>query len=183
MKKAKINPIMGDQKKLKGLKANNDTDENEIKSFIILVIIISILIGAIYGVTELLKKKDNNEETKTVGKINYDRISIGTLLNRPESEYYVMIYNTNDSNAIVYSTLLTQYMSKSSEKDYIKIYYCDLENKINSNYYNVNNDNKSNPDAKKISELDLGDITLIKVKNGKIIKYVEDYNKIESILK
>ena len=182
MKKAKINPIMAESKRLKGIKTSGDSDDNEIKSFIIIVIVIILIVGIIYGLSELLKKKDVKEEEKITGKINYDRISIGTLLNRPYDEYYVLIYNSNDNKSIIYSNLMSQYMSKKSQEGYIKIYYCDLDNKINNIYYNVNEDNISNPKAEKISELDLGDLTLIKVKKGKIVNYYEDYEKIKSIL-
>ena len=105
------------------------------------------------------------------------------MLNRPYDEYYVLFYNSNDNNAVLYSMLLTKYMEKSSESDYIKIYYCDLQNKINSDYYNVNKDNKSNPKAKTIDELDLGDLTLIKIKKGNINSDFEGYKDIKNILK
>ena len=70
-----------------------------------------------------------------------------------------------------------------TSKDSLKIYYCDLGNKLNRDYYNVNNDNKSNPNAKSIKELDLGDLTLIKVEKGKITKYIEKYDSIKNELK
>ena len=47
----------------------------------------------------------------------------------------------------------------------------------------VNNDNKSNPNAKSIDDIDLGDITLIKVKNGEIVSYIEDIEQIKTELK
>ena len=183
MKKVKTNPLMMEQKRIKGLNAKGSDNENEIKTFIIIVLVISVLVGGIYALTEVLKKDENTKEETVAGKINYDRISIGMLLNRPYGEYYVMIYDVNDSESILYSTLMSKYMNNKSDSEYIKIYYCDLGNKINSKYYNVNNDNKSNPNAKDISELDLGNLTLIKVKNGKIVSYIEDYDKIAEILK
>ena len=183
MKKTRINPMIKDAKKLKRINNSGSSDDNEVKSFIIIVVIITAIIGVIYGSSELLNKKNKQEEKEVVGKINYDRISIGTLLNRPYNEYYVIIYNSQDDKSILYSSLTSQYMAKKSQDGYIKLYYCDLENKINSDYYNVNEDNISNPKAKSISELDLGDLTLIKVKKGKIVNYYEDYEEIKSILK
>ena len=102
------------------------------------------------------------------------------LLNRPEKEYYVLIYDKEDSDAVLYSSTMNSY---SSKKDGLKIYYCDLGNKLNREYYNINNDNKSNPNAKSIKELDLGDLTLIKVEKGKITKYIEKYDSIKNELK
>lgn len=184
MKKIKVNPVMVNQKELKRIKASGvSEDTNEIKTFIIIVVVITILIGLIYGLTELLKKDNNIEDAIVAGKINYDRVSIGTMLNRPYDEYYVIIYDSSSNEAIINSTLISQYTSKSNEDNYLKIYFCDLGNKINNDFYNVNEDNVSNPNAKTIEELDLGDLTLIKVKNGKIVNYVEGYDKIEKILK
>lgn len=184
-KQVKENPMFKESKKVKKFKSTgitNSTEEgNEIKTFIIIITIIVVLIGAVYGVTELLKKKDNEPESKiTEGKIDYDKISVGTMLNRPYDEYYVMVYDSSKTEAVLYSTILSQYSQK--EKG-LKIYYCDLDNKLNAPYYNVNNDGKSNSKAKTISELNFGELTLIKVKNGKINNYIEDFDKIKETLK
>ncbi len=185
--KEKINPIMGNSsknsKKLKKLKnnriVNNSEDENEVKSFIIIVVIIAVLVGAIYFATELFKKEDKTANEVKSGEINYDKLTLGMLLNRPYEEYYVIIYDSKDSKAIQYQNAVSKYSSREKS---LKVYYCDLSNKLNSQYYNVGNDNKSNPNAKKISELDLGDVTLIKVKNHEITKYVEGIESINSTL-
>lgn len=183
-KKLIKNPVMVDKKNVKNIKyKNNSGDETEIKSFIVIIIVIVIVIGIIYGLTELLKKEEKIEDNVTAVTIDYDKISVGTLLNRPYEEYYVLIYNSEDEKAINYSTLMTKYMQTSEEKDYIKIYYCDLANSLNNKYYNVNDDNMSNNKASSIEELDFGDLTLIKVSNGKITNYIEDYNDIKEILK
>lgn len=177
------NPLMS-EKKVKSIKMGNNSDDNEIKSFIIIVLVITLLIGVIYACTELLKKDNKKDDTDIVaGKINYDKISLGELLNRPYDEYYALIYNSQDSNSILYSTLLSMYKQKSSEDNYIKIYYIDLENQLNNKYYNKNNDNISNPKAEKIADLDLGDLTLIRIKNKKIVDYIEGYESIKKILK
>lgn len=182
-KKIKENPIMVEQKNVKDLKVKNESD-NVIKSFIIIIIVIAVLIGIIYGLTEILKK-DESDNTNSVitGEINYDKVSVGTMLNRPYDNYYVLVYNSDDDKAVLYSTVLTKYMQKSSEEDYTKIYFCDLANSLNSKYYNVNKDGKSNSSAKSIDEFNFGDLTLIKVENNKISQYIEDYNKIKEILK
>lgn len=185
-KKNKVieNPIMVDKKNVKSVKTNNTSEDAlEIKSFIIIVIVIAVLIGIIYGLTEVLKKEDEVTPSITTGSINYDKVSVGTLLNRPYDEYYVLVYNSQDEDAVIYSTLLTQYMQSSEEAGYTKIYYCDLDNSLNSIYYNVGEDDKSNPEASTTKEFDFGDLTLIKVEKGKITKYIEDYDSIKKILK
>jgi hypothetical protein len=177
-KKNNMNPLIKDQKRIKSINVGSE-DENEIKRFIIIVLVISVLVGIVYGVTELLKKEERNT-TVAEGEIDYNVLSVGMLLNRPEKEYYVLIYDKEDSDAVLYSELINSYMTS---KDSLKIYYCDLGNKLNRDYYNVNNDNKSNPNAKSIKELDLGELTLIKVEKGKITKYIEKYDSIKNELK
>ena len=176
--KKKINPLMKESKRIKSINVGSD-DENVIRKFIIITVVIVVLITGVYFLTELTK--NNNASTNTAtGAIDYDIVSIGTLLNRPESEYYVMIYDKENEDSMLYSALITNYYNLT---DHTKIYFCDLGNKLNKSYYNVNNDNKSNPNAQSIKELDLGDLTLIKVKNGKIVQYVETYEQIKNILK
>ena len=177
--KRKENPLMVNQKRIKGLSNVGSDDENIIRKFIIIVVVIIILSGIVYAVTELTKKKDTNEGI-TAGEVNYDIVTIGMLLNRPEKEYYVLIYDENNEDAIIYSALINSYNNKS---EHLKLYYCNLANKLNKDYYNVGNDNKSNPKAATITELDLGDLTLIKVKNGKIDSYIENYDSIKNLLK
>jgi len=184
--KEKINPIVKNQKEIKKMKVNksdNTEDENSIRTLIIIVIVIAVLIGIIYGVTELLKKDPKVEEEITAGTINYDKTTVGTILNRPYDEYYVLVYNTEDSDAVLYSTILTKYMQNSKDKDYTKIYFCDLDNKLNAPYYNVGNDNKSNKKVNKAEDFDFSDLTLLKIEKGKVTQYIEELDKIKDILK
>ena len=51
-----------------------------------------------------------------------------------------------------------------------------------SEYYNKNNDNKSNKNAKTIDEFNFSDITLLEIKNKNIINYIDDYNEISKYL-
>lgn len=185
-KQVKENPMFKNEKKVKKLKNTGITtgeDDNEIKRFIIILVVLVVVIGATYFITNLIKKEDktNDPVDETVsGEVVYDRLSVGMLLNRPYDEYYVLVYNADTPDAVLYSNLITK---QTSKKDATKIYFCDLNNKLNSPYYNVNNDGKSNPNAKTINELNFGDLTLITVKKGKITSYVEDYEKIKEILK
>ncbi|MBE6157116.1 MAG: hypothetical protein E7161_05215 [Firmicutes bacterium] len=184
-KKIMENPIMVDQKKVKPLRLQKSSEElNEVKVFVIIVALIAILIGAIYGLTELLMGDEpTTNDSVVAGEINYNKVSVGTLLNRPYDNYYVIVYNSEDDKAALYSTILTKYMQKSSDKNYIKIYFCDLNNNLNSVYYDVNGDGKSNSKATKVEEFDFGDVTLIKVEKGKVKKYIENYEEIKEILK
>lgn len=155
-------------------------EQAAVQKFVFILIGIIVILLIVYGVAKIFddKKKDTSSSDVTAGKINYDKVSIGTMLNRSDSEYYVMIYDGENSNAVLYSAIISKY--QNTEKS-LKIYYCDLGNKLNSKY-KVSDGNSSNPSAKSIGELSLGDLTLIKVKNGKIDKYIEDFTAIKSEL-
>ena len=101
-------------------------------------------------------------------------VSVWTILNRKYDEYYVAIYDEEDPRAVYYSTIITLY---TNTDDAIKVYYCNLGNYLNQKY-KVSDDGQTNPDATSISELALGDLTLIKVENGEIAEYLEGLDAI-----
>ena len=165
-------------KKIKNQKYYTE-EQKEIQKFIIIIIVLVLLIGAIYFLTDKFVEQGNSNNI-TTGEINYDKATIGTVLNRPYDEYYAIIYSSDSTEASYYNSIKTNYSSKDGG---LKIYYIDLDNELNQKYYNVNNDNKSNPSAKSIDEINLGDVTLIKVKNGEIVSYIEDIEQIKTELK
>ncbi len=182
-KKAKLND-KHDKKVKKNNKLKTEryiSDEaREVRRFVIILFSIIILVLVVYGVTRLLKKDTNNQtdNTVTAGSIDYDKVSVGTMFNRDIKEYYVMLYDGEDSNAMLYSAIINKYMS--SEKA-LKIYYCDLGNKLNSDY-KITDSETSNPSASNINDVKFGDLTLVKIKNGKITKYIENIDTIKSEL-
>ena len=139
-------------------------------------------VGMEKDVSNLWKEKNivkkNNisfDDTAQAGEIDYSKVSVGTMLTKNEKNYYVLIYDSADNNAGLYSLLKADY---SAKEDALSIYFCDLSNSLNSKYKSDN----TNPKATKIEELALGDITLIKVSNAKISKYVEGFDNIKKEL-
>lgn len=168
--------------KLKKAKLNDKYDADsasEIKRFIYILLAIIIVILIVYGVTKLFSDETTTTTTTvTEGEIDYDKVIIGNMLSRSETEYYVMIYDLEDSKAVLYSSIISIY---DNSDDAIKIYYCDLGSLFNESYY-VGSEGESNPNATSIDELALSDLTLIKVKNGKIAGYYEGLDAIKSEL-
>lgn len=154
-------------------------EQKEIRKFVIIILVILIVVGLIYFLTDKFVEQGSINNT-TTGEIDYDVATIGTLFNRPYSEYYAIIYDSKSTEASYYNSIKNNYSDKD---DSIKIYYIDLNNELNKKYYNVNNDFKSNPQAKSIEDIDLGDITLIKIKDGQIVSYIDDIDKIVKELK
>ena len=139
-------------------------------------------VGGLYLATrafvtkDLFGKEEKTEEKEVVGQVNYDVAIMGSLLNRPYKEYYAVIYDTTGDYMYDMSSLVTAY---KGVKDAKHIYTVDLNNKLNKDYYDPANVNTK---AKTLNEIKVGDITLVKVKDGKISKYITDLDKMKSEL-
>lgn len=152
----------------------------EIKNFIIILIVVLIIVCGIYFLSTLIvNKRDNKASDNTIqsGKIDYSITAVGTILNRPYNNYYVMVYDSNDTDALYYSNLLGNY---SDKEDSVKIYFCDLSNPLNSSY--ISNEGTGNASAKAVEDLSFGRVTLLQVQNGAIVKYLEDLDAIANEL-
>lgn len=179
------------EKKLKDAKVNKrelrklarqvtETEEQSvIKKFIIILLVLVILIVGVYFFTRAFVTKDLNnekEQTKTEVTFDYSKTVLGSLLNRPYNEYYVLVYNSKDLKANYYNSIASSYQTKEGA---IKIYIADLNDSMNEKFYNSK---KSNPNAKSIDELQVGNLTLIKVKDKTINKYIEKEEDIRTEL-
>lgn len=106
-------------------------------------------------------------------EIAYDTALIGTMFNRPEKVYYVALDNYGEDNLDMYfKYLVNNYAGETP------IYKVDMSIGANSKYVSET----GNPNAKNIEDLAIKVPTLIKIKNGKIISYIEDINKIKKEL-
>lgn len=173
-----------EKSKVKKNKVNyKTTEQEEIKKFLIVVLVVMVCVGAIYLTTrafvtkDLFKDKTEEVEQVTPGSINYEVTIMGQLLNRPYDEYYVAIYNTAEGDYITDMAMLVY--NYSQKEKHLHMYTVDLSNVLNSDYYDPEN---VNVDAQTLEDIKVGDITLIKVKKGKINKYIVDYAKMEKEL-
>ena len=166
MKKAKLIK----DKKQEQKQIQNDT--YSIKSFILIIVVISVIFGIFYLVTSMFVKPVKEESyTNEITEFDSTKITLGNLLDRKENEYYVLatmksLYNSYTSK-INYSELYNNYISSyTSNEDSMKFYYVDLDDALNKNYIseelNISNE---------ISELKLNNEVLFKIKN----KEIEDY--------
>lgn len=153
-------------------------EQKEIIRFVKILLAVIIFIVLIYFATRLFVKKDmnTNEEETAVTEISYNKMVFGTMLNRPYDEYYVLAFSSEDNEANYYNSLASSYMAK---EDSLYVYYIDLEDSMNKSFI-AGNDEESNPDAKSLEELKVSDLTLIKVVDGEIVKYIENVSDIKS---
>ncbi len=159
---------------------NNET--KTVKQFAIILIILIILVGVIYiFTTKVVNKDSNNDNSNNSSSTTYidpTKAIVGTMLNKGTDEYYVLIYDSTIEEASSYARLLTQY---KSGKDIKETYTVDLNNPINSKY--IASDDKTNPTATNLDDLRFGKITLLKVKDNKIVSAYESVEAIKKELK
>lgn len=157
-------------KRIKKEKIQTEEQVEAIRFVRILLILIVIVLG-VYFFTRLFVTKDlfdkDSGETKTIkGEINYNKTLIGNMFNKSDNDYYVILYNTEDINAIYYSGLITNY--QKNEKA-LKVYFADLSNPLNEKYA-AKEDTKVNVNTTDFDKFRVGDLALIKISNGKITK-------------
>ena len=106
--------------------------------------------------------------------IKFDEILIGRSFSLSDDTYYVLYYEFEDEEiSSDLSSLAYNYRSSSKE---ISLYTVNMSDAFNSSFLS----DESNKDATKASELKISGPTLIKFVDGKISRYVEDMNDIES---
>lgn len=167
--------MVKDTRKLKQTKVVNE-DMEQVKKLIILLVIVTLLCVGMYFLAEkLLDKKSTTEtETNTEIKFNYDIATIGTMFNRPEEEYYVIMYSSEDEGT-TYDSLLNTYRSSD---DYVKTYYIDLDLKMNNSALKE----ELNKKPKTSNEVSVKGATLYKIKNGKVTNCYDTLETIKEII-
>jgi len=157
--------------KIKMEKFEND-DVKLVKKLIIILIVVVIVVLGFYFLTDKVVNKEETATDKTI-EINYDNATVGTILNRPYDEYMVLLYDSEKSEAAYYSTLLNNYSSDD------KIYYVDLSLKSNKEYVKK----KSNKKFTKVEDAAFVGPTLLKIKDGKVVGFLENKDEIKETLK
>ena len=149
-------------------------DTKEIKTLIIITLIIIVVSIGLYFLTDTLNNKKNADDA-TEAVINYTEITVGTMFTRPYEEYYVFAYQNDDDNAYTFDNLFVKYEEKEEHK---KIYYVDLSKKFNDFVLS----DKANKKPTKSTEVKIKDYALILIKDGKVSKYYEKISEIEKAL-
>ena len=157
-------------------------EQEEMFKFVIVILVVLACVGGIYLLTRAFVTKDlfNKDETKETakGEINYNSAIVGNIMNRPYDEYYVIVYDTTSEAAADLSTVITNFENRTDDAK-LHMYVVDLHNKLNADYYNPEKENKKSTG---VSTFMFGDKTLLKIKNGKVEKYITDLTKIKEEL-
>jgi len=168
--------MVKNNKKIKQQKFMSE-DMIQVRNLIILLLIVVLVCVGIYFLTNKMIEKEEakKETTQEEVSINYDIATIGTMFNRPESEYYVILYS-EENNGEDYSPILAQYRSSDN---YIKTYFIDLDKYINKSVLKDTLNKKPNNSE----EISVTGPTLYKIENGKVTKCYSTLEDITEILK
>ncbi len=156
-------------------------DEVEIKSFLIIIVIIIIVLALIYFLTVLAKDKGFFDSKYTKPELNpanisYSNITYGTVFDREESSYYVLVVDTQSDDQIYLSSLISSYEEK---EDSLSVYIVDLNEGFNKKIKGE----KDNEDAQNSNELSVSNYALIKITDKENVKYLTNIEDIEEELK
>ena len=142
-------------------------EQKEVFRFMKILIGLVLIIGLLYLFTNYVVNKETSyKRTNNEGKINYDTIMLGSLLSKADKEYYVLAVDKSNSFNNLYLNSVSNY--KSGVK-HLPIYIADLSNEFNKSYLADESNYKSNT----AEDLKVKGTTLIKVKEGKIVKFIE----------
>ena len=153
------------------------TKDDQIKSIIKTVAIVLVFIGIMYLMMLGLEKLGVFEMGYTAPshetEFSYEYIKVGTVFNRSDSTYYVLF--DDYSNNISSNTYLDNTISSKLDSP---VYKVDMSKGQNAKYKGEN----PNKDAKEPSELQINDITLIRINNGRIDMYLTGSEEIEEFV-
>lgn len=149
-------------------KYNDEYTENTKGTLITLGIVI-LVCGLFYLITVLIsnsnKGLDTKEPSKETASIQYYEILGNDTFVMSSDEYYVLFYDFDDPSSVYYEYLFNQYGGVEGQY----IYKVDLGKKFNTKFIS----DETNSNAQKASELKVKNATLIKIKNGKNVSYIE----------
>lgn len=150
----------------------------EVVKLVKILIVVVIALGLVYFATaiatgEIKFGKDNKKETEV--SIQYEEIIAGEILNRIDTEYYVLLFNFTSDDA---TNLLTFKDNYSYVNGSLPVYIVDLDKKFNS-ILTPSKGEEIKDKPSNVSDLRVNDVTLLKVKDGKITSRVTTYDEVE----
>ena len=164
-------------KKRERNKKEEVTKKDEIKSAAKTILTVLIFIGVMYlmmlGLEKLGAFQAGYNAPSHTTELDYEYINVGTVFTRSDRTYYVLFddYSNNISSNTYVNEVIKDKLSDP-------VYKVDMSKGINSKYKS----DTPNENANKSSELQISDITLIRIKDGRLDMYLTGDDKIEEYL-
>ena len=150
----------------KSLQREIPEEKNQIKSLIIITIVLVVIIGLIYLLSALFVTKELDwfeKDEKETEKLATNTVLASEIFKQAEEEYYVYFYDYKDEDDEIASTV-------SNKLSSAKVYKVDTSSALNNKYVSE----ESNKKAKKLEELKVKASTVIKISGEQIVAYYEN---------
>ena len=162
-------------KKLKTVNYQNE-DMKEIKTLVIITLIVILVAIGLYFLTDrVLKNRTNEIPTPFPSPISYTNTIVGRIFDKPYDEYYVFLFSSENDRAALFSGLLRNF---DREEEAIKIYFVDLNIGFNDHVLNE----ESNPNPTTVDEIKINEYALMRIRNGRVVAFHETVEAIENAL-
>lgn len=161
-------------KNKKVIERNLNNNEKELSTIIkitvgvVLVFIVVYLLFAIFTGEIKLTKDKSTEPT-----IQYSEILAETTFKQNKEDYFVLYYDFSKDNASLLETIAVVIGNEATT------YKVDLNKKFNGNYI-IEDDKSINKTPNNIDELKVKNPTLIRIKKGKIVKFITGIEDIKN---
>ena len=144
-------------------KKSYSSDSDEMMRMIKMLGVVVLILGAFYFIFAIASGEISFGSKKKEVSIQNVEILAGNTFTRPETSYYVLMYNFDDKDSIIYSNIYEMFSNYYGTS---KLYVVDLNKKFNSKYVT---DNASGVDISSIESLKVVSGTLIKIEDGKSV--------------
>lgn len=132
----------------------------------------------LYFATELINKYKNKEE-EVETEIQKVEILMGETFEKKDSEYMIVYYDFDDKiYSGLYSTLVESYNYLNVD---VPMYKVDLSTNFSKKYMATEEEN-SNTNPTSLSNLKVKGATLIRIKDKKVVKYIEGKDNIKNYI-
>lgn len=125
-------------------------------------------------INEDAKKIEESRETEKAD-IQYEEILVGSTFNKSDDKYFVVYYDKSDESLNDVTSAISSY--KAGE-DALPLYVVDMSDPLNKKYA-ADDSNTSADDA---SELRIDGVTLVRIKEGNLDKYLEGQDDVVEYL-
>ncbi len=157
---------------------NTSTDQDELQRFVKILSGLIVIIIALFLFTKYVVNDGDAripERQLQEGVIVDNNVVAGTMFNRPDKEYYVFTFSLKSPFTQYYLNKVQQFMDNDKN---LTMYLLNTDNELNKPYITDGDYTKS----KTIDNLVLKEFSLIKIKNGKIVEYITETEKVKERL-
>jgi len=168
------------KRKKRNKEALGDTfskENAEIIGFFKVLIAVALFVLIFYLIVAFIKgdfkSKDRDKDPAT--SIQNDEILASSTFSKADKNYWVLFYDSKDTNAELYASIYSDYREKHTD---VPMFWVNLNNKFNKDIVSE----KTNEKANDYKDLAVSSPTLIHVKNGDNVDYYEGDKALDKLM-